>query len=113
MDITELDKSLAEVQKKGFDDAFARFCADTFLSFSYSEENLAAARMHAHFLRLFIEERVTGRSLKEEIPESLYETYRKVSERSIRDTLSSEHPSGMGCCRAFVGRWCSLLSSRS
>lgn len=106
MDIAELDLGLAEVLKKGFDDSFVIFCADTFSSFSYPKENIAAARMHAYFLRLFIEERVLGEISSEEIPESLRETFREVGEQAIRDTLSSSNPSGMECCRAFVRNWC-------
>ena len=113
MTIIELDRELAEVQKKGFNESFARFCADIFSSFSYPDENLVAARAHAYYLRLFIEERVTGRSSKEEIPESLYETFREVGRQSIQDTLSSVNPSGMECCRAFVRNWCERHSVKT
>ena len=112
MDITELDRDLAEVQKEGFEESFALFCADTFSSFSYPEENLASARAHAYYLRLFIEERVTGRSSMEEIPEGLYETFREVGRQSILDTLSSVNPSGMECCRRFITNWCDALSDK-
>lgn len=101
-----MDRGLAEVQKKGFDDSFVLFCAETFSSFSYPKENIAAARMHAYFLRLFIEERVSGEISREEIPEGLREIFREVGEQSFRDTLSSSNPSGMECCRAFVRNWC-------
>lgn len=101
-----MDRGLAEVQKKGFDDSFALFCAETFSSFSYPKETIAAARMHAYFLCLFIEERVSGEISREEIPESLREIFREVGEQSVRDTLSSSNPSGMECCRAFVRNWC-------
>ena len=113
MDTIELDRDLAEVQKKGFVESFALFCANTFSSFSYPDENLAAARAHAYFLRLFIEERVTGSTTIEEIPESLYETFREVGRQSIQDTLSSVNPSGMECCRAFVRNWCERHSVKT
>ena len=113
MDTIELDRDLAEVQKKGFDESFALFCADTFSSFSYPDESLAAARAHAYFLRIFIEERVTGSTTIEEIPECLYETFREVGRQSIQDTLSSVNPSGMECCRAFVRNWCERHSVKT
>ena len=113
MEIAELDKGLAEVQKKGFDDSFVLFCAETFSSFSYPKENIAAARMHAYFLRLFIEERVSGEISRGQIPESLRETFREVGEQSVRETLSSSSPSGMECCRAFVRNWCGSFAGFS
>ena len=111
MEKEELDRQFAEIMEKGFDEAFARFCATTFSSYCYPPENLAAARIHAFFLRLFIEEGVSGQPSPEEIPESLIETFREVSRQSIRDTLSSVNPSGMECCRAFVRNWCERHSS--
>lgn len=98
------------VQERGFDEAFAEFCAKTFSSFSYPPESLAAARMHAYYLRLFLEERVNGRSLSGVIPESLLGAFREAGERAIRETLSREHPSGVDCCRAFVRSWCKYYS---
>lgn len=111
MDIDKLKLALAEVLEEGFDDSFAQFCADTFASFSYPPKNKKAAMMHALFLRLFLQETVAGIAYDDEIPENLRKVYREVSELSIRETLSSEHPSGMECCRVFVRNWCHALST--
>ena len=88
--------------EKGFDDSFKAFCARIFSSYRYSPDGLAAARMHAFYLRLFIEERVSGETSIESLPENLREVFREVGRRSVQETLSSGNPSGMDCCRAFV-----------
>lgn len=110
MDKSELVKQLSDIRDRGFGRSFARYCSDTFSSFSYSGETLEAAMSHAHYLRLFIEEEVCGAVPKDEIPEDLRGTFREVSGLSIRETLCSESPSGMECCRLFVKKWCEALS---
>ena len=52
---SELDAALRKVIEEGFNESFRSFCAKTFSSYSYPEKNLAAARMHAYFLRLALE----------------------------------------------------------
>ena len=110
MDKSELVRQLSDIRDRGFGRSFARYCSDTFSSFSYSGETLEAAMSHAHYLRLFIEETVSGAVPKNEIPEDLRGTFREVSGLSIRETLRSESPSGMECCRLFVTNWCEALS---
>ncbi|MBP3257713.1 MAG: hypothetical protein J6M23_06955 [Bacteroidales bacterium] len=107
-----LPSSVAELfgYPKRIDGSFAAFCAKTFSSYNYHPGSLAAARMHAFILRLFLEKQTSGPSPQDEIPESLRETFREVGEQAIRDTLSSEHPSGMKCCRAYVRNWCQYQS---
>ena len=105
-----LQTELARIRKTGFDDSFARFCAETFSSFSYSTENLPAARMHAFFLRLFLDGGVNGTPWVDAVPERLRILFEEVSMKAVEETLSSEAPSGVRCCRSFVRRWCEALS---
>ena len=101
MSAEELRRQLAEIREKGFDDSFAQFCGDTFSSYEYPAEKLAAAKMHAHFLRLFIEE-----FLLDPNPGQRQESYMKVGMETIEEVSKSEHPTGMSFCRAFVKKWC-------
>ena len=98
---SELADRLKEIQEKGFDDSFAEFCADTFSSYEYPKERLAAARMHAHFLRVFIQEYLT-----DPCPEERQEDYMRVGMAAIDEVLEGERPTAMAFCRAFVEKWC-------
>lgn len=57
-----------------------------------------------------IAEAACGAVPKDEIPVDLRGSFREVSGLSIRETLCSENPSGMECCRLFVKKWCEALS---
>ena len=57
-----------------------------------------------------IAEAACGAVPKDEIPVDLRGSFREVSGLSIRETLRSESPSGMECCRLFVKKWCEALS---
>ena len=97
---SELSDRLKEIQEKGFDDSFAEFCAVTFSSYEYPKERLAAARMHAHFLRVFIQDYLTDSH-----PIERQEDYMKVGMAALEETLKSERPTAMAFCRAFVEKW--------
>ena len=112
LEIDELQKELARVREKGFDDAFALFCAETFACYSYPPGNRAAARMHAFYLRLFMEEVISGSSGIETVPVRLQTTFREVSRLCIERALSSTDLPGIQCCRTFVRCWFEALSSR-
>ena len=101
MSDSKIESFLVEVLEKGFDDSFAEFCADTFSSYEYPKERLAAARMHAHFLRVFIQDYLTDSH-----PIERQEDYMKVGMAALEETLKSERPTAMAFCRAFVEKWC-------
>ena len=103
----ELRKQLAEIREKGFDDSFAQFCGDTFSSYEYPGERLAAAKMHAHFLRLFIEEYLLHPN-----PERRQEYYIKVGMAAIQEVSKSEHPTGVDICKAFIEKWCRFCAGK-
>ena len=113
MDAAELDRQIAEAREKGFDESFTRFCADTFSAYEYPPENLAAARMHVHYLRLALEAlsdqgsgglKPGGASYHENAPwTGLCLT---VAGDSWRASLASGKP----FCEVFVEMWCSRLS---
>lgn len=105
MDTAELDRQLAEVLEKGFDESFAAFCARTFSSYSYPPENLAAARMHAFFLRLYMEAFVSGKDL-------LSEGDLEIRCREVGDSLLGHVASPEEFCRRFVEKWCAHCSEK-
>ena len=108
MSEAELVKQLLEVRERGFEDSFLQFCADTFCSYVYPPENLAAARMHAHWLRVYLEDGLGG-----ELPEpdgGLGAVSREVGEKALRLTLEKENASADEFCRAFVSIWCRHFS---
>lgn len=105
---SELADRLKEIQEKGFDDSFAEFCADTFSSYDYPKERLAAARMHAHFLRVFIQDYLT-----DPYPEERQEDYMMVGISAIKEVSKSEHPAAMEFGRAFVKRWCQFCADNN
>ena len=103
----ELRRQLAEIREKGFDDSFAQFCSHTFSSYEYPGEKLAAAKMHAHFLRLFLEE-----YLLEPNPGVRQESYMRVGMAAIQEVSKGERPTAMEFCRAFVKRWCRFCAGK-
>ena len=113
MDTAELNRQIADVIGKGFDESFIRFCAETFSSYDYPAEHLAAARMHAHYLRLALEalsnpetrERLLSAKIIE--GEGAYMSVcLSVAEKSYRSALESDRP----ICEVFVERWCSYFA---
>ena len=108
MEPSELDRQIAEVVERGFDESFILFCADTFSSFDYPVEKLAAARMHAFYLRLFMELHLSGEAVREtgRLPEAV----KMIGEKSMEETLSLPQPSGEAFCRLFVRNWCRYCS---
>jgi len=113
MDRTELDRQIAKVLEEGFDNSFAAFCAKTFSSYTYPPESLAAARMHALYLRLALEA-LSSPETRNEILESVgheesreQAAFRKTVRESYRAALGSDHP----FCEIFVEMWCVFFSS--
>lgn len=108
MDTTELDRQIAEIAGTGFDESFIRYCAETYSAYTYAPRNLAAARMHAFYLRLFMELHLSGETASgiDLLPVAV----RKVGEESMEETLSLPEPSGEAFCRLFVRNWCRFCS---
>ncbi len=113
MEPSELNRQIADVVEKGFDESFVRFCADTFSSFDYPADHLAAARMHAHYLRLALEAlsnpETRERLLSAEViaGEGAYMSEcLLVAEKSYRSALESDRP----ICEVFVEKWCSYFA---
>ena len=104
----EIQRQLSELMEKGFDDSFVRFCGRSFSSHQYPPGNLAAAKMYAFYLRLYIGSLfsgVTGTPC-EGIPQQMWELCREVGDSSIERAESAE-----AFCREFVKEWCGRLSS--
>ena len=113
MESAELDRQIAEVLEKGFDGSFAVFCAKTFSSFSYPAQNLAAARMHAHYLRMALEalsDPEMKARLLAEAPIRAGDRWTilclSVAGDSYRSALESDRP----LCELFVEGWCRMLA---
>ena len=51
----ELEAAILKIRNEGFDESFIHFCAKTFSSYTYPPETVAAARMHAFYLRLALD----------------------------------------------------------
>ena len=102
--LEEFDLVLREILEKGFDDSFPAFCASTFSSRSYPGKNVAKAKMHAFYLRLFLEEYLSGVDYDSD--------YMRVGKEAIQEVIESENPTGDNFCRAFVEKWCSLLACK-
>lgn len=99
MNKSELDRQIAEVLEKGFEESFAAFCAKTFSSYSYPPENLAAARMHAFYLKVALG-MLSGSSPEEGLP--LMDVCRQVTENSYRSALEDDRQ----FCEIFIENWC-------
>ncbi len=99
----ELDRHLAKVLEKGFDESFADFCARTFSSYNYPPENLAPARMHAFYLKVAMG-MLLGATPDEDIP--LMNVCRQVAEESCRSALETDRP----FCEIFIENWCAYYS---
>ena len=113
MDYTQLRGQLAGIQERGFDDSFIDFCAKTFSSHTYPQENLAAARMHAHYLRVAMEEIVCTENegdLYEEAPDAdrIDRVFDAVLRESIKAALESDRP----FIQCFVEMWCEMWSQK-
>jgi len=104
MDRNELDRQLAELLEKGFDESFTAFCAKTFSSYSYPPENLAPARMHAFYLKVATGV-VLGGTPDGDIP--LMDVCRQVAEKSCRSALGTDRP----FCEIFIENWCAYCAS--
>lgn len=100
----ELDRHLAKVLEKGFDESFADFCARTFSSYNYSPENLAPARMHAFYLKVAMG-MLLGATPDEDIP--LMNVCRQLAENSCRSALDTDRP----FCEIFIENWCAYYAS--
>jgi len=114
---SELEAALRAVRDGGFDESFVRFCARTFSSHTYPSKNLAAARMHAHFLRLALEalcdsETKTGVLSMEN--SGIYDIDApgtlclQLTQECYRDALKGD----CSFCELFVERWCRVLADR-
>lgn len=103
----EIRRLLADIREKGFDDSFAQFCSDTFSSYEYPGERVAAAKMHAHFLRLFIEEYLLNPN-----PGGMQESHMIVGTAAIQKVSKSEHPTGVDICKAFIEKWCRFCAGK-
>ncbi len=107
MSETELVKQLTEVREKGFDESFAHFCAKTFSSHEYPPENLAAAKMHAFYLRMAVE-MLTDEESREVllsgagVEGGVDAAFRELTRKSLEAAVKSERP----FCEVFVERWC-------
>ena len=105
MDKSELDRQIAEVLEKGFDESFADFCAKTFSSYSYPPENLAAARMHAFYLRFVLEALKRISPDKIECADKTFElsdTAIEIGIECYKNSLSDD----VDFCREFIKEWC-------
>lgn len=102
---TELDRQIAETIRGGFDEGFAQFCADTFASHGYPRENLAAARLHAFYLRVALR-LLAGMDVPEGLP--WMAECRSIAEQSRLSALETGRP----VTEIFVEKWCSHFSSR-
>ena len=106
----ELRKGLETILEKGFDQSFAEYCAVTFSSYTYPEENLAAARMHALALRAYMMNYVKGIPLEESLPLFMVDSCRVVGDSTM--TSLFEHPNADvdTFCRDFISRLLLQLS---
>ena len=108
MDYTELRRQMVTLQEEGFDDSFGTFCGKTFSSYNYPPENLAAARLHGHYLRLAIAAIVRSETMEELLSHESAEDDReetvfwKVLRDSIKAALESDRP----FIQCFVEMWC-------
>ena len=99
----------------GFDESFIRFCARTFSSHTYPSENLSAARMHAHFLRMALEA-LSDEKTKAGVlamrnsggygDGSLESLCLQLAAECYIAALEEEGP----FCELFIQRWCSALA---
>ena len=104
MNYAELRRQLAEIQKEGFDDSFASFCAKTFSSYQYPPENFSAARLHAFYLRHAIR-----MILSEEHKELLFlEAVETPVEAVLKEVTKKclNCPSAQAFCESFIELWC-------
>ena len=108
----QLKQALRELREEGFDESFARYCASTFSSHTYPAQKLGAARMHAFFLRCFLDAYLSGDFSWEGEPEGIDGTVLTVGRRSVDETLTMDSPTATAFCRAFVRIWCETLSTR-
>ena len=104
---------MVTLQEEGFDDSFGTFCGKTFSSYSYPPENLAAARLHGHYLRLAISAIVWSETLEKLLSHESAEDDReetvfwKVLGDSIKAALESDRP----FIQCFVEMWCEVWSN--
>ena len=106
----QLKQALRELRDKGFDESFTDNCAKICSSYTYPEEKLAAARMHAFFLRYFIGAYLDDYFTDAEKLEGIERTVWKVGKQSVDETLQKENATAMTFCRAFVKNWCEVHS---
>lgn len=107
----ELIGQIAKIRQEGFTGSFTDFCAKTFSSYHYLPENLAAARMHAFYLRLALERLVDANSREEllygaAMGDEIEVTFRKVTRKSYQAALESGRP----FCELFVEKWCASFA---
>ena len=108
MDYNELRRQMVTLQEKGFDDSFGAFCGKTFSSYSYPPENLAAARLHGHYLRLAIAAIVRSETLEELLSHESAEDDRDetVFWKALRDSIKAVLESDRPFIQCFVEMWC-------
>ena len=113
MDYTELRRQMVTLQEEGFDDSFGAFCGKTFSSYSYPPENLAAARLHGHYLRLAIAAIVRSETQEELLSHESAEDDREetVFWKVLKESIGAVRESDCSFIECFVEKWCSSWSA--
>ena len=113
MDYTELRRQMVTLQEKGFDDSFGAFCGKTFSSYSYPPENLAAARLHGHYLRLAISAIVWSETQEKLLSHESAEDDREetVFWKVLKESIGAVRESDRPFIECFVEKWCSSWSA--
>ena len=107
MSESELVRQLEKILEDGFEPSFAGFCAKEFSSHSYPQENLAAARMHAFYLRLSMEVLTERREYPARISgDPVERAFWIITAESKRAALESGRP----FCELFVEKWCRFFA---
>ena len=115
MQQSELDAALRKVMEEGFNESFRSFCAKTFSSYSYPEKNLAAARMHAYFLRIALDSLCDNKAKAEVLSMENSGEIGSVDFELLclflaRDCYRAALHDEGDFCELFIQRWCRVLS---
>ena len=104
---------MASLQEEGFDDSFGAFCGKTFSSYKYPTENLTAARLHGHYLRLAIAAIVRSETLEVLLGHESAEDDREetVFWKVLRESIGAVRESDRPFIECFVEKWCSSWSA--
>lgn len=115
MSESELNRQIAQWMEKGFGDSFASFCAGVFASHQYPSENLAAARMHAFYLRMALEV-LSDPETREKLFESEGDGDDRL-EKVFSSTVTSSYRAALDSDRSFaelfVEAWCSAWANEA